>query len=204
MPETYSTQAIVLQRRFATEADNRISLYTLDKGRISLIVKGDRRLASKLTPHLEPLTLLEVMVVSGRQTYAGGAVIRNCYPSIKADFDKMAAAGYALRSFNFLVKEDVCDENLFYLLSEFLALLDHIEAEAEWYRWLANLFLFNLIGHLGYGFKIDFSLGKEDAGFLDHLASLPLSEAVKEKIPRPRLKRLNAVLEKWARYNTEK
>ncbi len=204
MPQTYSTQAIVLNRRPYQEADSRISLYTLEHGKLDLLVRGARKLSSKLAGHVEPLNLLEVMVVSGRQAYAGGTLSRNCYVRIKADFDKLEAAGYALNRFNRLVKEGVSDETLFYLLSDFLALLDHVVAEPQWYRWLAQVFMCKVIHHLGFGFNASATADKAAVAFLNSIADRPLYEAAKEPLSHQKLERISRLAARWIEAITER
>ncbi len=204
MPQTYSTQAIVLNRRPIKEADSRVSLYTLDYGRLDLLVKGARKLSSKLSGHVEPFNLLEVMVISGRQAYAGGTLSRNCYLGIKSDFDKLEAAGYAFNRFNKLIKEGVSDETLFYLLSDFLALLDHVSAEAAWYRWLSQLFLCKALHHLGFGFNASPTADAEIISFLTKLSDMPLYEAAKRTWPRSKLQRASRIAGHWIEAVTER
>ncbi|MCX6792794.1 MAG: DNA repair protein RecO [Candidatus Falkowbacteria bacterium] len=165
MPQTISTPAICLACRPWKEQDLMVDVYTLEQGKVRLLVRGGRRLASKLAAHLEPLTLLELMVISGKgMSSAAAASSRNCYPSLKGDYDKIAAAGFAIYHFNRLTEEGVKDEKIFHLLSDFFALLNEAKAEAEWYHWFAKIFLMLALERLGYGpeahkdFKIEPSL----------------------------------------------
>ncbi len=155
MPQTYSTKAIVLRRRPYRGYDQRVSLYTAEKGKVDLLVKGALRPASRLAAHLEPLTLLDLMVVSGRMDYAGGASSRDCYPNLKADYDKLEAAGLAINRLNRILKENVRDDEIFTLTEDFLSLLNRNAAVAEWYRYLGEVFLYKVIARLGYGLNLD-------------------------------------------------
>ena len=165
MPQTLSTPAICLACRPWKEQDLMIDVYTLEQGKLRLVVKGARRLASKLAAHLEPLTLLELMVVTGKgMSSAAAASSRNCYPLLKGDYDKIRAAGYAIYNFNRLTEEGVKDEKMFHLLADFFALLNEAKAEADWYQWFSKIFLMLTLERLGYGpvehkdFKIEPSL----------------------------------------------
>lgn len=165
MPQTISTPAICLACRPWKEQDLMVDVYTLEQGKLRLVVKGGRRLASKLAAHLEPLTLLELMVVSGKGiASAAAASSRNCYPALKSDYDKISAAGFAIYHFNRLTEEGVKDESIFHLLSDFFALLNEAKAEADWYKWFSKIFLMLALERLGYrpvehkDFKIEQSL----------------------------------------------
>jgi DNA repair protein RecO (recombination protein O) len=165
MPQTISTPAISLASRPWKEHDLLVDVYTLEQGKLRLLVRGGRRLASKMAAHLEPLTLLELMVIEGKgMSSAAAASSRNCYSSLKGDYDKITAAGYAISNFNKLTEEGVKDEKIFHLLSDFLALLNEAKAESEWYQWFSKIFLMLALKQLGYGvpnnenFKIESSL----------------------------------------------
>ncbi len=152
MPQTFSTPAISLRIRPWREYDSLVDLYTLEQGKLSLLVRGARRLSSKMAAHLEPLTLLEVMVISGKGIpNAAAASSRNCYPLLKADYDKINATGWAIGHLNRLVQEGEKDEELFHLISDFFALMNEGQAEAQWYHWFAKIFLCFCLEKLGLG-----------------------------------------------------
>jgi len=62
----YKTQAIVLRRFDFGETGRQLIAFTPDFGKISLIAKGTKKPTSKLAGHLEPLTLTQLVVASGR------------------------------------------------------------------------------------------------------------------------------------------
>ena len=155
MPETYCERAIVLRRQAYRGYDSRISVYTRERGKIDLLVRGALRPNSKLASHLEPLTLVDIMVISGRIAYVGGSVTRDCFPNIKNDFDKLQAAGQAFYYLNRLLKEQVADEKIFDVMASFLSLLNNQVADPIWYNWLSELFMYKVIDILGYGLNIE-------------------------------------------------
>ncbi|MEK7612496.1 MAG: recombination protein O N-terminal domain-containing protein [Patescibacteria group bacterium] len=59
----YSTEAIVLQREHMGESDSRVIFYTRDFGRISAKAKSARKITSKLSAHLEPLSHIHLRLV---------------------------------------------------------------------------------------------------------------------------------------------
>lgn len=185
MPETYSTPAISLRCRPWREHDLLAEVYTLERGKISLMLRGGRRFTSKLAAHLEPLTLLELMVVSGKgMPSAASASSRNCYPLLKSDFEKISAAGWAIGHFNRLIKDELRDDTLFHLLSDFFALLNEAKAEVEWYRWFSKIFLALVLDHLGYGKALE---------------TIPnsLYEAAQTTFSRKDFELMNRKLDKW-------
>jgi recombinational DNA repair protein (RecF pathway) len=59
----YVTDAVVLAKEPAGEYDVRVSLYTRDLGKVVAKVTSARKIVSKLSPHLEPLSLTNVRLV---------------------------------------------------------------------------------------------------------------------------------------------
>lgn len=154
MPQTYTEQAVVLQRRPFRSYDYRVSLYTKEHGKIDAIARGALRPQSRLAAHLEPLTLVDVMVITGQVLYVGGAVSRNCFSHCKADFEKIMTSGQAVGQVNRWLKEHISDEQIFVLTTDFLDILNHRTAQLEWYQWLGQVYLFKILDTLGYRLNV--------------------------------------------------
>jgi len=92
---TYTTQAIVLKKISAGEADAVVVLYTHDFGKIRTYAQGVKKESAKLKGHIEPFSLSAVQFVLGvageRLTYAQ---MMQSWPSIRNDFDRYGAAVY--------------------------------------------------------------------------------------------------------------
>jgi DNA repair protein RecO (recombination protein O) len=65
----FTTEALVIGSMRYREADRIVTLYTRDRGRIGAIAKGVRRTKSKVGGRLEPYTLVQVSLHSGRGLY---------------------------------------------------------------------------------------------------------------------------------------
>ncbi|MDO8592573.1 MAG: DNA repair protein RecO [bacterium] len=160
MDETYNLTAIVLNRRPYAEDDGRVTVYSLERGKLDLTVRGLKKIKSKLAGHLEPMTLVDIMAVRGRRhDYAGAAVSQECFGRIKNDLDKLTIAGQAVGVFNKLVKAGEADQGLFALLKDFLQLLNldtrcPLDAEC-----LNSFFILKLLVELGYRPELDNCLG---------------------------------------------
>ncbi len=59
----FFTEALVLDKLESNEYDFIADLFTRDLGRVKARVKSGRKILSKLSPHLEPLTVSEVRLV---------------------------------------------------------------------------------------------------------------------------------------------
>jgi len=148
MEESFATKALVLSRRPYREADSHVTVYTIDHGKMDLIARGSQKLGSKLAAHVEPLNLIDLMVISGRQRYyAGSAISRDCFADIKGDLKKVMLAGQALSLLNRLVKEAETDQGLFDLLLGFLQVFRGLEESLEFFQ---SAFALKLLAELGY------------------------------------------------------
>jgi DNA repair protein RecO (recombination protein O) len=128
MEDTYNTRAIILGRADFRENDSRIICYSEDRGKLELVARGAKKVKSKLSGHIEPLTLVRLMVVSGKDlNYVGTATGENFYPHIKEDLEKIAIAGQALALVEKMTREGEVDghEEIFNLLKD---LLDDLES----------------------------------------------------------------------------
>ncbi|MDD4271534.1 MAG: DNA repair protein RecO [Patescibacteria group bacterium] len=148
MEETYNIKAIVLRRRPFSEGDGSVVVYSRERGKLDLVVKGMKKIKSKLAGHLEPLCLTDIMAVAGRQyDYVGSAVGENFYANIKNDLDKLTAVGSAIKIFDKLIKPGVADEKIFDLLKDYLEILNLKKDSPEILNWF---FIFKLLINLGH------------------------------------------------------
>jgi len=148
MEDTYNVKAIILNRRALGESDGRVTAYSREAGKLELTVRGMKKPKSKLAAHLEPLNLTNIMVVRGQKhDYVGAAMSENCYPEIKNDLAKLAAAGRALKITGELIKPGLADERIFELLKDYLLTL---EASKNGLEVLAPFFVFKLLAELGH------------------------------------------------------
>lgn len=154
MDETKNSRAIVINRSDYRESDSLLVVYTKDFGKLSLVARGAKKLNSKLSGHLEPLNSVDILIIKGRGfDYIGSALVRQSFLNLKEDLNKLYYAGLALRNFNFLVRDNQPDEDLFYLLERFLEVLDSYppdELSKENGELLYIFFALKLLAELGY------------------------------------------------------
>ncbi len=107
-------QALVLSRRNFREADQIISLYTKEKGKLEVLARGVKKITSKNAAHLEPFSLVEVEIIPGKELAHLGAVQPiNYFVNIRRDLQKSLAAGYVVGLLNKILHEGEKDERLF-------------------------------------------------------------------------------------------
>lgn len=152
MEETFTARAIVLKREPFRERDSRIIVYSEDRGKLELIARGTARAASKLAGHIEPLNLVDLMVVRGKQfDYVGTALNADFFYQLKTDFDKIKIVAPALGKLNSLLKPGIQDEVIFKNLRNFLEFINSFQAKDVYkYELLSAMFLLQTIIRLGY------------------------------------------------------
>lgn len=154
MDETKNSAAIIINRSDYRENDTLLTVYTKDFGKLSLVARGTKKLNSKLSGHLEPLSLVDILIIKGKGfDYVGSALGRQAFLGIKDDLNKLYFAGLALRNFNLLVRDNEPDERLFFLLQRFLEVLDAYPENnfsRESGELLYVFFALKLLAELGY------------------------------------------------------
>lgn len=154
MDETRNSTAIIINRSDYRENDSLLTVYTKDFGKLSLVARGAKKLSSKLSGHLEPLSLVDILIIKGKGfDYIGSALGRQAFLGIKDDLNKLYFAGSALRSFNILVRDNQPDERLFLLLQRFLEVIDNYpdnDFGRESGELLYVFFALKLLSELGY------------------------------------------------------
>lgn len=86
-------QGIVLKRTNFSEADKLVTIFTPDKGKVTLLAKGVRRIKSRRSPHLELFNHVEVETHTGANfDLITEAKVANSFPKIKTSLE---LSGYA-------------------------------------------------------------------------------------------------------------
>jgi DNA repair protein RecO (recombination protein O) len=151
MNETYQLKTIILDRKSFREHDTKVTVFSLEKGKLELVVRGAKKLKSKLAGHTEPFTLSNIMAIRGKQfDYAGSAFGESNFINIKSNLDKLYPAGRAFMIFKKMVKEGEKDEKLFCLLRDFLNFLEKGQLSVIGYQSSVNFFILKLMIFLGY------------------------------------------------------
>jgi DNA repair protein RecO (recombination protein O) len=123
----YNLTAIVVGRWHAGENDIRAVLYTLEHGRVSVIVRGTHKPVSSLRPATEPLNYGEALVVRRRGTdLLTEWLPLKSFPGIRPDLRKIALAGYFARMASSLTADFEPEPRLYFMLRNALFLLPKI------------------------------------------------------------------------------
>jgi DNA repair protein RecO (recombination protein O) len=127
MPLAVKAVAIVLRAVDYGEADRVVTLLTRERGKLAAFARGARRSRKRFGGALEPFTLLsaELKERRGAELWTLESVQpERAFGGIRGDLARIACAGYAAELARELVRDHEPHEELFDLLSAYLAALD--------------------------------------------------------------------------------
>ncbi len=91
----FRTDAIVLRRADLGEADRVLTLFTPKQGKLRAVAKGVRRPGSRKAGHLEPFTLVNLLLARGRELdIITQAEAVQTFPQVRADLLRLSLAAY--------------------------------------------------------------------------------------------------------------
>lgn len=141
--------ALIISRKDYRENDLLVNLYSQEKGKQTLLVRGAKKFKSKLASHIEPLTVSEILIINTKSlNYLASAKSKETFSLIKSSYTKLALAGKVLNIFNQSVKENEADRKLFNFLVLWLKKLELAKKEDLEYLFL--LFMIRFLDILGY------------------------------------------------------
>ncbi len=153
---TFHTTGIVLEVADIGEGDRRVSVYTEELGKLELFAKSARKISSKLSPHIEPLTIAECYVARGRIDHLAG-IERRVRFSFGESLERLTHALWGAELVQRLTKPEHPESHIFTLLASWLAYVDHVSSP----RLPPSgrcLFLLKLLLYLGYRQEFDHCL----------------------------------------------
>ncbi len=154
MKETINTKSIVIERRDFRENDVLVSFYSPDRGRINLVARGAKKKTSKLAGHIEPLNIVNLMIIQGKQYgYVGSVKNFENFSKIKNNYDKLILSQDVLGLYKKLLKDGEGDSSIYGLLYNFLYFLETNNVED--YDLYFGLFKLKFFYLLGYSLNLD-------------------------------------------------
>ncbi len=134
------------------DSDKILTLFTLEKGKITANAKGVRKANAKCKPVSEPFCFAEIMLAekSGRYTVTEVNSFDSFYP-IRLDLRKYYAGMTALEFTDAFMQDGMEDPDHFVLLAEFLKDLSYGDGDAK--DKLAE-FLYSAVNQSGYSMAL--------------------------------------------------
>ena len=144
--------AVVLGRRDFHEADQIISCYTKEKGKVELLARGVKKITSKNSAHLEPFSLVDIEIAPGKGIdHLTKVQPINYFVNIRNDLQKSLSAGYVVSLLDKVLHVGEKDEKLF---SATLNWLEHFNLQLTTYNLqLVDDYIVSLLHCLGYDIK---------------------------------------------------
>lgn len=141
---------VVLQTRDYKEFDKIIYFYSQEYGKGEVLVRGARKITSKLAPLIaEPFVLVRLKVVKGKAHYhLIGGEVQERFKNIYTNYVKMNGVASVFNCINAIVKKYNPDAKIFSLLIAFLRKANTIPQEKI--TILMSAFLIKFLSFLGY------------------------------------------------------
>jgi DNA repair protein RecO (recombination protein O) len=122
----YSTEAIVLAHKPTHEADLRVTVFTKNKGKLTLTAKGARRPKSRKRSALELFNHIKIGVVSAHgPDIVTEATAIYTFDTLKKNLTKLSVAYFFSEVIIKLTRDEEPHEELFDLLLQYLKLLEN-------------------------------------------------------------------------------
>lgn len=151
MEQYQHVNGIILRSKDYKEADQLLTVYTREQGKITVQARGVKKTASKLRSGILLFSHTSLVLTAGKAfPIVTGAAIETAFPSLRSDFTRMSYASYAAELLDQVIAESQPDEALFRLILQTMYLLENINP------WLAVRHLeLRLLELQGYGLQTD-------------------------------------------------
>ena len=148
----YQTKAIVLGRRDYKEADRWYCVFTPEKGKVEFVARGGHKPLAKLTPHLEMVAVVDLLLVHGYVYQIVAGVDRHrAFPFIYEELSKLVLAQNALHLVDIGTRPQEPDPYIYDLLETWLAFLNTDRLfSPERSGFLLGMFALKLLALVGY------------------------------------------------------
>ncbi len=121
-PRSFNVEAIVLRHRDWGEADRLLALYTRQRGKVSAVAKGARKIRSRKAGHLQPFTRITLQLARARGPYIITQVeTLDAYLPLREDLNLTGNASYIVELLDrFTYDEEESNLAIFNLLNDSL------------------------------------------------------------------------------------
>jgi DNA repair protein RecO (recombination protein O) len=115
----YRTECLILKKEERGESDLLFTIYTKDFGKLEVLGKAVRKIASKLRPSAEVFYLSEIEFIQGKsQKTLTDAILIDKFPEIKKELKKTRIVNKIAEVLDGLIKGQEPDEKIWNLLTE--------------------------------------------------------------------------------------
>lgn len=137
------------------EADQQLSIFTRDFGKLEIQARAVRKISSKLRAGAEIFNLSEIEFIQGKtQKTLTDAILIEKFKNLRGDLKKLRVAYKIAETADDLIKAPEPDPRIWHLLNEVLQKLNGYTLPAARYTLIYYYFFWNLLSLLGYQPKI--------------------------------------------------
>lgn len=146
-----NVSGMVLRSRDYKEADQLLTVYTREQGKLTVQAKGVKKTTSKLRSGILLFSQTELVLTKGKGfPIVIGAATTTAFAALRNDFTRMTYASFAAELLDQVVPEGQPEEQVFLLILQTFHLLEHIDP------WLALCYLeIRLLELQGYGLHLE-------------------------------------------------
>ena len=151
-PHAFGVEAVVLGHSDFGEADRILTLYTCQRGKTRVIVKGARKITSRKAGHLEPFTRVQLQLAKGRDMpLVTQADTVEAYVPLRENLVLTSQAAYVIELLDRFTYDEGTDSSaIFELLTDTMS---RLASKAD--AWLAiRYYEMRLLDHLGFRPKL--------------------------------------------------
>ncbi len=153
---THIYQGVVINQRSFRDDDLLVDIYTSQRGKLTTLVKGGKKILSKLRSGIEVLNWVEIMVAEGRNFTRLAAVSSlSSWPNLRQDFTNFTLALALVEVVNKITGEAVQEDEVYHLLLYWFTWLENNNPSKEEGLFWFYLVSLRLLARVGYDFLLD-------------------------------------------------
>ena len=130
MPREHTYLAIILKKQPFGDADELVTIFTQEAGKLRAVAKSVKLPKSKLQHAIQVPFLVRLRLADGQLPKVIGAEVQNSFGHIRHSLESLAAAFYVLELILKFTADEHPSAKLFKLAKDFLEFLDRIPAKA--------------------------------------------------------------------------
>jgi len=151
----YQTQGFILKTEDRGEANQILTIFTKDFGKLEILAKAIRKIKSKLRGGTREFCLSEIEFIQGKtyKTLTDASLIEN-FNNLRKDLRRLKIAYQIAELLDNLIKGQEKDEKIWDLLNEIFEKLNNPQLPITSCQLLYYYFLWNFLSILGYKLQL--------------------------------------------------
>lgn len=150
LDKVYRAEGVIIHRRSYGEADRFLTIFTKHHGKIRVLAKGIRKITSKRAPHLDTLSVVSLVVYSGKSVDTVGECARlDTQFSFTHDLVKVSFSYYVCELIDTLTALNIANENQYFMFLRTLKKIENATSRSELHQ-IVYEFALSLLISLGF------------------------------------------------------